>query len=234
MKTMIVADFATLRSSLLQLLGICLVIGLFMGYVMGAVGTAAAIGAMLPFMLLFSLAAMDEQHGWERFRLTLPITRRQVVFGRYGTVALATVASLALALGLAFALVGLANLLPAAWVPETLTAAANPPAAIVGSTVGAVGIIIVAMAVALPLIMRFGMTKAARIVPVVVVIVIAAGVSFFDADFLFANGMMRDLVAWLDTGSNYLVAGAGILLVVAVLYAASAFIAAKLYEQREF
>lgn len=49
MKAMIVSDFAVLRSALLQLLGICLVIALFMGYVMGAVGTAAAIAAMIPF-----------------------------------------------------------------------------------------------------------------------------------------------------------------------------------------
>lgn len=53
MKAMIVSDFAVLRSVLLQLLGICLVIALFMGYVMGAVGTAAAIAAMVPFTGLF-------------------------------------------------------------------------------------------------------------------------------------------------------------------------------------
>ena len=82
MKAMIVSDFAVLRSALLQLLGICAIIALFMGYVMGAVGTAAAIAAMVPFMGLFSLAAYDEQNNWERFRLTLPLTRRQVVFGR--------------------------------------------------------------------------------------------------------------------------------------------------------
>lgn len=234
MKTMIVSDFAALRSALLQLLGICLVIGLFMSYTMGGVGTSAAIGAMVPFMCLFSLAAVDEQNGWERFRLTLPITRRQVVFGRYASVAIATVFALVLALGLAFLLLAVVSLLPAAWVPESLAPAENPPAAIVGSTAGSVGIIMVAMAVALPLIMRFGMTKAARIVPLIVVVVIAGCVSFFDADFLFANGMVRDLVTWLDTGSNYLVAAVGTLAAAAVLYGASAPIAAKLYERREF
>lgn len=104
MKAMIVSDFAVLRSALLQLLGICAIIALFMGYVMGAVGTAAAIAAMVPFMGLFSLAAYDEQNNWERFRLTLPLTRRQVVFGRYASIALLTVGSLALALALAWEL----------------------------------------------------------------------------------------------------------------------------------
>lgn len=58
MKAMIVSDFAVLRSALLQLLGICIVIALFMGYAMGAVGTAAAIAAMVPFMGLFSLGRL--------------------------------------------------------------------------------------------------------------------------------------------------------------------------------
>ena len=33
MKTMIVADFSTMRSALLQLVGICLIIAVFMGVV---------------------------------------------------------------------------------------------------------------------------------------------------------------------------------------------------------
>lgn len=99
MKAMIVSDFAVLRSALLQLLGICAIIALFMGYVMGAWAPRLP-AAMVPFMGLFSLAAYDEQNNWERFRLTLPLTRRQVVFGRYASIALLTVGSLALALAL--------------------------------------------------------------------------------------------------------------------------------------
>ena len=99
MKAMIVSDFAVLRSALLQLVGICVVIALFMGYAMGTlVGGAAAIAAMPPFMLLFSLAATDELNGWERFRLTLPLTRRQVVFGRYASLGLIAAATIAFSL----------------------------------------------------------------------------------------------------------------------------------------
>ena len=187
MKAMIVSDFAVLRSAILQLLGICAIIALFMGYAMGTlVGGAAAIAAMPPFMLLFSLAATDEQNGWERFRLTLPLTRRQ-----------------------------------------------NPPAALVGSVVGAVGVITPGMAVTLPLVFRFGMTRATRFVPVVVVIAIACGIGFFDAG-IQPTGVLADLVQWLDTGSNDLFLAAALVAVVALIYVASAFVAAKLYEKREF
>lgn len=183
MKAMIVSDFAVLRSALLQLVGICVVIALFMGYAMGTlVGGAAAIAAMPPFMLLFSLAATDELNGWERFRLTLPLTRRQVVFGRYASLGLIAAATIAFSLALSFLLLGVISCMPGrAYCPEGLTPADNPPAALVGSVVGAVGVITLGMAVTLPLIFRFGMTRATRLVPVVVVIAIAAGISFFDA-----------------------------------------------------
>lgn len=162
MKAMIVSDFAVLRSVLLQLLGICLVIALFMGYAMGAVGTAAAIAAMVPFMVLFSLAAYDEQNNWERFRLTLPLTRRQVVLGRYASIALLTVGSLTLALALGLGIAALAGLLPAQWLPESLSPAENTPEMIVGSTIGGVSVVAIAMAVTMPVITRFGMTLSLR------------------------------------------------------------------------
>lgn len=229
MKAMIVSDFAVLRSVLLQLLGICLVIALFMGYVMGAVGTAAAIAAMVPFTGLFSLAAYDEQNNWERFRLTLPLTRRQVVFGRYASIALLTVGSLALALVLGLGIAALAGLLPAEWLPESLSPSENTPEMIVGSTVGGVSVVAIAMAVAMPVITRFGMTKAARIVPIIVVLIVA-----FFGNGVQLTGVLADLVQWLDTGNNYLFLAAALVAVVALIYVASAFVAAKLYEKREF
>lgn len=234
MKAMIVSDFAVLRSAILQLLGICAIIALFMGYAMGTlVGGAAAIAAMPPFMLLFSLAATDEQNGWERFRLTLPLTRRQVVFGRYASLALVAIGTIVFALALSFLLLGVISCMPAGTLPEGLTPAENPPAALVGSVVGAVGVITLGMAVTLPLVFRFGMTRATRFVPVVVVIAIACGIGFFDAGVQF-TGVLADLVQWLDTGSNYLFLAAALVAVVALIYVASAFVAAKLYEKREF
>mgnify|MGYP003193153517 CR=1 FL=1 len=85
---------------------------------------------------------------------------------------------------------------------------------IVGSTIGGVSVVAIAMAVAMPVITRFGMTKAARIVPVIVVLVVAFAVAFFGSG-IQPTGVLADLVQWL-------------------IYVASAFVAAKLYEKREF
>lgn len=234
MKAMIVSDFAVLRSALLQLVGICVVIALFMGYAMGTlVGGAAAIAAMPPFMLLFSLAATDELNGWERFRLTLPLTRRQVVFGRYASLGSSPQPPSLSPWRCRFCCWASSPVCRAGILPEGLTPADNPPAALVGSVVGAVGVITLGMAVTLPLIFRFGMTRATRLVPVVVVIAIAAGISFFDAG-IQPTGVLASLAQWLDTGSNYLLLAIAMVAAVALVYAASALIAAKLYEKREF
>ena len=139
--------------------------------------------------------------------------------------------ALALALGLGIA--ALAGLLPAQWLPESLSPAENTPGMIVGSTIGGVSVVAIAMAVAMPVITRFGMTKAARIVPVIVVLVVAFAVAFFGSG-IQPTGVLADLVQWLDTGSNYLFLAAALVAAVALIYVASAFVAAKLYEKREF
>ncbi len=235
MKAMIVTDFYTLRNALLQLVGICVAIAAIMGWATDSLVSAeAAISAMIPFMLLFSLAATDEQNGWERFRLTLPLTRHQVVFGRYASLGLLAAGTIVFALSLSFLVLGIASLFPASIVPEGFTFAANPTGALVGSVVGAVCVVMVGMAVALPLVMRFGMTRATRIVPMIVVVILAACFGFYGSGINVDGGVLADLVSWLDTGNNYLFLAVALVIAVALVYVASAFVAAKLYEKREF
>ena len=94
-------------------------------------------------------------------------------------------------------------------------------------------VVAIAMAVAMPVITRFGMTKAARIVPIIVVLIVTFAVAFF-GNGVQLTGALADLVQWLDTGNNYLFLAAALAVVVALIYVASAFVAAKLYEKREF
>lgn len=49
---------------------------------MSAAG-ASAISAMSPIMAMTSLAGLDNQNGWERYRATLPISRKDIVSARY-------------------------------------------------------------------------------------------------------------------------------------------------------
>lgn len=239
MKVMFKTDFLVARSMLLQMAVIGVLIGIIMIYATGStVAGCAAIAAMVPFMYLFSIAALDEQNGWERFRLTLPLSRRQVILGRYASVFIVTlvVALLAALLGLAVAYV--AGIL-APWQPdlhfEELTFEAAPPLAIFASTFLCSFVILMGSAVALPLIARFGMSKATRIAPLVVVIVLAFGVGFLgNAETSF--DFMKTLEVWVDTGAlgNLALVFVGVYLVGLIAYIVSAFVATKLYEQRQF
>lgn len=44
---------------------------------------ACAVSAMSPIMVMNSLAGFDNQNGWERYRATLPISRKDIVSARY-------------------------------------------------------------------------------------------------------------------------------------------------------
>ena len=82
MKTMMCSDFITMKRTLVQFAFIGLLVTVFIGVCGTSILAAlAAVVAMVPFMYVFSVAAYDEMAGWERFRLTLPISRHQVVFG---------------------------------------------------------------------------------------------------------------------------------------------------------
>ncbi|MDE8702040.1 ABC-2 transporter permease [Adlercreutzia equolifaciens] len=235
MKTMMVSDFCAMKSALVQMAGILAAAGIVMAWAMDtAVGAAAAVGAMAPFMYLFSVGALDEQNGWERFRLTLPLTRRQVVFGRYGSTAVVAVAAAVGGLLVGLLVTAVADAVGnEGGLLAGLSSAQNPPEALVCSVVLTLTVFLVGAAVALPLMARFGMTKATRFVPLVVVLAMVLGIAALDTPL--SSGVLAEWGAWVtgDVWHGALLVG-GALLVAAVLYGASAFIAARLYEQREF
>lgn len=235
MKTMMVSDFCAMKSALAQMAGILAAAGIVMAWAMDtAVGAAAAVGAMAPFMYLFSVGALDEQNGWERFRLTLPLTRRQVVFGRYGSTAVVAVAAAVVGLLVGLLVTAVADAVGnEGGLLTGLSSVQNPLEALVCSVVLTLTVFLVGAAVALPLMARFGMTKATRFVPLVVVLAMVLGIAALDTPL--SSGVLAEWGAWVtgDVWHGALLVG-GALLAAAVLYGASALIAARLYEQREF
>ena len=95
MKAMIFSDLITSKNAFVQLLLISIVICGFLAWGTGEVivGTAA-MATMAPLMYLFSIFAYDEMNGWERFRMTLPLTKYQVAYGRYVSMLIVSVVSM--------------------------------------------------------------------------------------------------------------------------------------------
>lgn len=239
MKTMIVSDFITMKNAMVQLASINLVCAVFIGAVsQSALVATGALAIMVPFMYVFSISAYDEMNGWERFRLTLPIDRRQVVLGRYAGIALLTVACGIAALALLAVFEFVAGMLPAGTLPEELLI--GPAEALMPvSAVALIAAIVLAVAAfTLPLIMKFGMTKGTRIVPIVMVLLVAGGIylcgdaGVFDAAEQVLLPMLGGVLA--DPALASMLLGGGLLVVSLALFAASAALSVKLYEGRQF
>lgn len=231
MKAMIFSDLITSKNSLSMLLGTTVLIAIFIAIPTGTLyGSIGACAAMIPFMYLFSISAYDEQRGWERYRLTLPISRRQVAYGRYASMLIVCACSLVIAIALGLLIGVVADVLPADIVPENLRLSNASVAEVVSVALLTQMVILLVVTLTLPFILRYGMTKATRIAPMVLIFAICGLVVL-----LGNTPAIGGLEAFMSGAGQIQIAAVVVCaaLVVLALYVVSALVAARLYERRE-
>lgn len=230
MKAMIFSDLITSKNAFVQLMGVTLFVAVFISIGTGVLITSVAcLSAMVPFMYLFSIAAYDEQNGWERFRLTLPISRRQVAYGRYASMFIVMVLSFMLAIAAGVLAGIIAEALPPGMANPGLYLSEWGILSLLATGLLTQIVILLASACSLPIIMRFGMTKGSRIVPIVILLALSFGAVFFGSNIesMYFEAMLT------DPGSAMGIALAGVTAASLALYCASAFLSGRLYEKRE-
>lgn len=89
MKRAFMSELAIVRSLVPSIAGV----GLFIFVVLtlanasdgdsGMSAGACAVSAMSPIMVMSSLAGFDNQNSWERYRATLPLSRKDIICARY-------------------------------------------------------------------------------------------------------------------------------------------------------
>lgn len=85
MKKMIFADLLIARSTLLVQIILCIAIGLFVGVATGEVAVTFSVTlAVFAFGHCVGMPVWDEQENWQTMRLAMPISRKEVVLGRFG------------------------------------------------------------------------------------------------------------------------------------------------------
>ena len=233
MKAMLISDLIIMRKYLIQQSAIGLVLGIVLAFVMeNPFVITPLIGVMVAVTCSFTVLALDERNGWEKYRLALPLSRANVVVGRYASLAVATL------VGFAVGFVASAVVLTFATMPAMGAVGIERLAAdhviwgslAIASSFGLV-IVSVMLSVMLPLALRFGMTKAVRFVPAIVIV--AALIALAASQ----TGGAEGIVTFIESAyrSSFGVAGlaVGAVAIAVALYAASAAIAAKLYEARE-
>lgn len=231
MKAMIMSDLLIAKKYLVQQLGIAIVVGIFICIMIGNLYVVTpAVGVMIPFSLIIMILSLDERANWQQFRLALPISRGDVIRGRYVSFLLLALLGIAVGLLTAFLVIVAAQLMPN--VPQLADLMANFSwQALLMVSVAGISIILVMLAIVMPLFSRFGMTKAVRYLPLLIIF------GVWIAFTLPQNGpppaFALDVLNLLETPAGTVAVAAGILAIVAVAYVISAIISTGLYKKRE-
>lgn len=239
MKRAYLIEMGIFRDYAVYLLGIGFFLTILVGVGMQTAIVAPAILTCMYFMMgAMGAAAYDDQNGWGRYRLTLPVSKRDVVFGRYAAIVTLGLIGTAIGLVASFAVMGLAA---AAELPgglsESLALNGDRVCGMAFATAVCLLIGSVVAAVVSPVYFKFGQTKATQLLPTVIVVlfvapfVILGNSGIFDGGVDF--GIVTDILAFLEDPAGLAVAVVAIVAVSALLLVVSAAVSLKLYERRE-
>lgn len=180
-------------------------------------------------MALQIIMLEEGKGGWERFRLTLPLSRNQVVAGRYASIGFVAVVSTVIAIVLCLAIGALLAAFPAIQQFVFWKEPFNPIAFVLYFSLSIAATLFLTGAV-MPLITRFGVAGAMRYTPgIIIVIAMLALYALSSAGFLKHGNILLSL-----TSSDALLFSFGIFALGIMWYAASAALSAKLYAGRDF
>lgn len=212
---------------------------LFMAVCFAAgVGSTTSLPAIIFMLGMFSLSNgasnYDEHNGWAAFRLTMPLSRRDVVVGRYAFVLMGSVAVSALIAAIVCALGALESAVEMpAMLADVLriTPEGLQTGAFTFVFCGVMGTLIAA--VSMPVFFRFGQTKATQWLPFIMMFLGVA--PFMLAGFLGEEAVaaLQSALAFAETGEGLAVLAAGAAVFATVCYAASALVSVRLYVSRD-
>ena len=255
MKRAFLLEMTIFRDYARQLVGLGLLVSLCIGLGMQTpLAMPATLTCMFFMMSAMGLAAYDQLNHWELFRLTLPLSRRDVVLGRYA--AIATFGLTGMVVGFAGALLcmGVASVvgLVAALVATAVVSAVGLPGEVseafafdpdmlsVMAVVTCFTLLIgsVVASVVTPLYFRLGQTRATQILPTVIVLLFVVPVVVLGNSGMLDDGipgmeLVSATLEALDTPAGMAVGCVALVALSAVALAISAAVSLKLYERRE-
>lgn len=229
MKAAIISDFVIVRRVLAQsILAYAIVGAMLSAWTKSPLALAACLSGMTPFLVMFTLTAYDGTGGWERFRSCLPMTRTDVVVGRYVNVLASALGMATVATFAVWALVQAATSLP---IPADLARSFESEsdlATIAAASFGSAGAVLLAAAAAQPFMTAFGLTKGTRMLPVAIVFLIPVA-----AYFLGDGSALGQAAEFASDGRNAPLVATGAVLVVLAAFAASCAVSVAVYRRKD-
>ena len=230
MKAMIISDLITLKKQMVQSTAFLTIAVLAISLMTG--GSPLVLLYVAPIMATIALQCLQQEEGkagWERSRLAMPLSRKQVIAGRYASLAIVVVASTVLGAAVCLATAGVFYATPtlAQFAVHPLPADAATFALAFGGVVGGT---LILLGLLLPFIARFGAVDGMRYAPgLVLTAVMLAYLA------LFSSGMLQNgSLPQPDSFTAALVLALGLTAMGAAFYVASSTIALRLYNQRDF
>ena len=233
-------EMAVFRDYARQLLGLGLLVSLCIGVGMQTpLAMPATLTCMFFMMGAMGLAAYDELNHWGLFRLTLPLSRRDVVLGRYA--AIVTLGLMGMVVGLVGALLAM-GVMGALGIGGEVGEAFSFDAELMGPMLFVTSFTLligsVVAGVVTPIYFRLGQTRATQILPTVIVLLFVVPVAVLGNSGMLDGGipgldLLSGLLEALETPAGMACGVAACVAVSAVVLAASAALSLKLYERRE-
>ena len=227
-------DYAKQLVALGALVSLCIGLGMQTPLAM-----PATLTCMFFMMSAMGLAAYDQLNHWELFRLTLPLSRRDIVLGRYA--AIVTLGLLGMVVGTLGAVVIMA-VVTAAGVPGEVgeAFAYDPDMLGVMAVVSCFTLLIgtVVASVVTPIYFRLGQTRATQILPTIIVLLFVVPVVILGNSGMLDGGipgmeLLSGALEALETPAGMAVGCTFLIALSAAALCVSAAISLKLYEKRE-
>ena len=231
MKRAFVSELAIVRTLVPSIAGV----GLFIFVVLtlanasdgdaGMSAGACAVSAMSPIVVMTSLAGFDNQNGWERYRATLPLSRKDIICTRYlCIVAFSAIMACAAVLLNIIAL----PILNSAGIPSTRQAVFEIAIASVASMLISLMIVFLAQ----PLFFRFGHMEALRLSAGLFALLGCLAMAALSSSNPISNWLMSIAGANPDPAVLGCLC-AGIAVLALVLCALSCIVSTKVYRARD-
>lgn len=227
-------DYAKQLIALGALVSLCIGVGMQTPLAM-----PATLTCMFFMMSAMGLAAYDQLNHWELFRLTLPLSRKDIVLGRYA--AIVTLGLIGMVVGFAGALVSIVAIGAMGIGGEIGDAFTFEPDMLsVMSVVSCFTLLIgsVVASVVTPLYFRLGQTRATQILPTIIVLLFVIPVVILGNSGMLDGGipgmeLLSSALEALDTPAGMALGCVILVVLSAVALCISAAISLKLYEKRE-
>lgn len=234
MKKMLSLDLMVIGRYLKQEFVIAFAMGVVLSFAVGNVNVMpAAVAAMIPIALVLSAAALDEQGGWERFRIALPLSKRDVVCGRYACGALLAAAGIACGAVVAAVVTAAVAMAPGALPNAVDIAKTFELATVVCCLFASAACVLLLLSVMLPMAFKMGMSAGLRFMPVVAVVVVVIAVVLMNSGDGFGVNLAPLFDAVFATPASAVLASFVAFAAALAVYAASCALSCRLYSTRE-